>query len=892
MWILEREGSRVARRLFVLFGVAFLSLSALSLPAHASSDGLRKLPSRIAFDLPPDGTGAVQLEVDASLRRLHALIGTSQGSVLRSYDIDSLRLVVERRTQETLHQGLMLVDEEGGRILAPFSQIDPSTGLGNFAGVLVLDGRTLATRAAWPAPIGASSSGMGARPIIGSTHLYSPRTGIPKLYFLYQDEVTTKAFARLVSNPTFVSEWDAARGSGEASSGTPRWSYRVQGCRGDLPFETDFFRDPASPSIFIGCVTPENTGVSVKVTLDEQDAPLGEEAFPGPTLTNRVLADPSGRRLAFAVEKGGKESLFVFDGSRGAYVGAIATTSHRLDGISYAVDEDTGRLVAVTADRGLMLADLRRTPAQQALTFSSFARRDGAVIGVERATAGRPRRYFMRAAIDPFIEIFEDRVAISTDPPLSDFDRFTVDNPEKEGVTESSYESSAHAYGARTLIVGGLEGLGASESRRQFRRAGSPCSLYDRELVAGQVHEATLAKGSASASAVAADADKGTITDLQEPVSRCWANPDPFDTGQGFRSLGLEWMQPRRDFDENGELDETTGQKWPFEKIECSGDEEDETQDQTFGGYRADVDCAGLKGTTTAFSQASLDDAPYRFGFTPSASIRIGEAASRVSLEKAAKGGVVALAEAWTRNIDISGVGTIGFVYTIARSQAAGLPNTARGDFDRTICGVVIPRAYEQEGCEDPEEAVAALNRALGARGRAYLRHPDPNLKRGSPGGYLASVQKDRFEELSDRALNNDASTQVTGLELLLINDNIEFGRARQLFQFAGVDAQTTYGIFLLPTFDPLPPEPPVLPPVQLPPTTAVIEEPPPPAPPRPAPIVKTIVDRIRTGFALGGRNPKEAALATITWLVIGAPLMFAQRRRSLGRALMRRRTP
>lgn len=877
----------MARRLFGVLGAAIAFLAALQPPVLAAGESLKRLSSRIPFELPPDGTGAVQLEVDATHRRLYALIGTSQGTVLRAYDIDRLKLDHERRLPQMLLQGLMVLDEDGGRLLAPFTQTEPTTGIGNFGGMLVIDGDDLSTRATWAAP-----AGMGPRPLVASVHLYAPATGAPKLYFLYQDEVTTSAFARLVSNPTFLAEWDAERGAQEASSGTQRWAYRVQGCRGDLPYETRFFRDLKTPALFAGCVTPENTGVTVKVTLDGEGNPLGEEAFPGPTLTNRILSDTKGRRLAFAVEKGGKESLFIFDGSRGAYVGAVATTNTRLDGISYAVDEDAGRLIAVTGDKGLMLADLRRTPAQQALAFPRFARRDGAVIGVERQTAGKPRRYFMRIALDPFIEIYEDHVPVSEDPPLSNFDRFTINHKEVVGVTDSLFEAGGHAYGARTLVVGGLEGLAASESRRQFRRVGSACTLYDRELVAGQIPDATLSNGSSSASAIAADADKGTKTDFEEPVSRCWVNPDPFDTGQGFESLGFEWIRPRRDFDENGDLDKATGQKWPFTHVECSGDGTEGSDDPTFNGYRANVRCGGGGGKTAAFSQASSEDGAYRFGFTPDASVRIAEASSRITLTKVPKGGVVAVTEAWARQIQISGVGTIGFVHTIATSQAAGVPDSAFGDFGREICGVVVP-GYEQDGCRDPKDAVDALNRALGARGRVFLRNPDPGLERGSPGGYLASVQKDRFEELSDRALNNDSSTQVAGLELLLINDNIEFGRARQLFQFAGVDAQTTYGIFLLPTFGPLPPDPPAAPPVvHVPPTIRTVDLPPPPPPPAPEPVLQKIVKRIRTGLAVGFRNPREAALAAATWLAIGMPVLLARRRRSLGRALTRRGTP
>lgn len=863
------------RRVAGCAALAALILTVSGAPAPAAP-GLRRLPKGIPLNLPVDATGEVHIATNPVHRRLYTSISLSQGTLLRSYHLDRLVPVRQRRLSNEVFGALLAVDEKGGRILAPFGTDDRTTGIRGFRGVLALNGETLETEGVWEAPLGPPPSGMSAKPVIWGTTLYvPPRGGSSKLLFFYQDDIATAAFARLVSNPVFVAQWDTATGKQD-------WAYQVRACRGEMTGrDWEFFRDQAS--VVLGCVTQENTGLAVRLTLGPGDAPAAEEVFPGPPLTNHVLADPGGRRLVFVVEKDFKESLFLFDVDRSAYVGAVATTRFRPAGVAYALDASSGRLFGLTSDLGVVLADVRRTPAQQALVYPEYARGGGGVIGVERETPGHPRRFFLRGAGSPFLEIFEDRVPVSTDPPLSDLDRFTVNHKEQRDVTDSSFEASAHAYGIRTLLVGGVEGIASGDARRQVRRVGSPCTFYDRELVAGLIPGASLSNGIAFASAVAGDADPGTKTDLEQPASRCWPHPDPFDTGVGL--LGDDWPQPGRDFDKDGQLDKALGRPWPFPRLECSGDQNPKpVRDATFTGYVADAACAGSGGRSEAFAQARGEDTAFQFGVGKEPVVRVAEAASKATLDRLPGGGVVVRSEAWARGIEIMGVGYIELVRTVAVSQAAGLPGTAKGSFTPEICGVDLG-LYKQKGCDNHEKAIEALNRALGARGRAILRKPDPELARGSPGGFLASVRKDRFEELSDRALNNDVTTQVTGLELLLINDNIEFGRARQIFQFAGVDASTSYGIFLLPTF-----LPPIVPPLLPPPPPPVIQPPPPPPPPPapPAPTFeeRTVLRRIKEGLAVAVRSPEDAILATLLWAAMGLPLYLATRRRRLGRAL------
>jgi hypothetical protein len=864
---LSRAGRvTVCLLLAVLAAVATVPLA---LPASAGS-GLTRLQGKLNLELPADATGELGLAIDSIARRLIAFIAVGDGTLVQSYDIDRFKRVASRKLEHQIPGGLPVVDETSARVFAPFTRTNPVTRIPDFGGVLVLNTRTLATVAEWPAPNGLPPSGMTARPVIWGFRLSKSPTGAAKLLWLYQDEAALAAFARLVQNPVFVAQWDATTGAHE-------WAYQVRACRGEMNGgDWGLFRD--ATAMHIGCVTPENTGVAVRLVLPPSGPPTAEEVFSGPPLVNHLMADEAGRRLIFASEKDFKESLLPYDVDRASFVGAIATTRFRPAGASYEIDQRSGRLFGITSDKGVVLADVRRTPAQQALTFPAFARPGGAAIAVDPETPTHARRFFARLGSDDYVQAFEDRITVSEDPTLSELDRFTVDHAEAPGVTESGFEASGRAFGLRALFVAGIEGLGPGEVRRTFRRAGSPCSTYDRELVAGFVPETQISNGTAAAAAIAGDADPGTKIDVSQPVFRCWAHPDPLDTGIGL--LGDGWPGPGT-VDSQGTLDKTIGRQWPFERLECSGDENpDALRNGTFDGFVADVSCNGEFGVATAFAQSR-----FQLGSADSPAVRVADAGSRTDLQRRKAGGVSARSEAWSRGIEIAGVGTIELVRTVAVSQAAGLPGTAKGSFVREICGVSLG-TFTQRGCDHPEEAVAAVNRALGARGRLILRRPDPELAKGSPGGYLASVRKDRFEELSDRALNNDGSTQVTGLELLLINDNLEFGRARQVFQFAGVDASASYGIFLLPTPQPPPPLPPFVPPVVPP----VVGTPPaPPSPPaQPTTTIREITRRVANGFAVAFRDPVEAALAAITWLTLGLPLYLARRRGSLGRALRR----
>lgn len=882
--------ARVGRaRVGVLFAATVVAIGVLPVArADVAGGSFKRLSVRLPVTIPPEGSVGVRTLIDSGLRRAYQMYDLAPGVGIRVFDLDSLREVAYRKLDLAGSIYLTEIDEAGHRLLLPY-EIDSGTSLvSRFGGVKVLDGRDLQEIADWRRP----ATGMGIEASIVGMSYFAPQgvEGSRKLLFVFQEDVWVKTFVvgQNLYNPVWVQQWDAV-------TGEPDWpAYRAAACRGLFPgtgikrSTHAFFRSAREPAIYLGCTTPEGTGLSLKVYLDESGVPLREDPYPGPVSVKQILADPTGERLLFAVTKEGDESLFVFEASKTSYVGAIGISRDAVQGVGYGFDDAIGRVYAQTGDKGVLLMDSRRTPLAQALAFPAFKDPGGADIVVDFAAPGRPRRIYVRPGAADFYWVYEDTIRQSTSPKLSDRDSLTAGRAEEDGVTGVNFEASAHAYGLRMLLVGGVEGLFTERVREQVRGAGSPCTFYDREVVGGLVESVVLANQSASGRTFAADADPGTKTDLKEPSGRCWPDPRP----AGFTFFPDGPPRPGRDFDPNGDIDRAAGIDWPFEKTECSGVEEKESRNATLSGFVASTRCDSESELVEGFAQARAVTGT-AFSFAPAGVpvLFVAEAGAKSVLDRGAKG-VLARTEAWAKGITVVGVGTIDMIYSEAVAQAAGLKGSAKGSHTSYLCGVNVG-LYQQQGCTrdraDMDRAVTAINQALGARGRFRLPAPDQELLNGSPGGYQASVQKDRFEELSSRALNNDFTTQVAGAELVMLNDSATLGRARQVFQFAGVDASTSYGIFLLTKDFGAPTEvlgeyfesSPSVGGEVLP----SFDSEPPPAPSS-DPLFRTIIRKIKAGLAIAARSPREASLVAAVWATLGLPVFMAIRRRRLGRSL------
>jgi hypothetical protein len=478
-------------------------------------------------------------------------------------------------------------------------------------------------------------------------------------------------------------------------------------------------------------------------------------------------------------------------------------------------------------------------------------------------------------------------------PPPPDPDRNTADTAEQEGVTEARWNSSGSGYGARVLLARGYAtvvpapAFGVNTPTAPVTRAFAPyCGFVDRDLYLGRVAKAEYDTGSTSAAAVAAAVDDNTRQDLNQP-ERC-------NMGQLGQALS-----------------------WPYQAAGCNtstGDGARTGVGDDRGGRRlgsSSVHCPTPGGTLAARAETTLEG-----GLDPRLTgvVDVQRAWTETNVEKLPRGGVRSTTTAVAEGITIGGTLRIGQVRATATSFSDGRPRRgAMSSHDIAVSHVSLGgTALCDVGC-DPVWLEQRLNTAAGSRavfrtanGTASGR--DHGLLVGSPKGAQTAVQKSVARQASDRALVGDFTNEVPAFEMTVFNDSPPsaegqapngWGRARQIYQFAGVTSSATYNIVRLPSFSDLP----------------LLEE--------PASEALEASDLVGLAFAEGGgsggsgpgpftgaaastgrdrptgwtapfvavarglrvllADPRRAVLLLAVWALLGLPSVLARRRRLLG---------
>lgn len=896
-------------------------------PAASSQERGFTQVGKLVLNLPRDAAVStpanLSLIMNAPARRAYNVVALSNGrSLVRVLDLDRLAFVGEALLPLAPPNQRLATPRAGGSSVEWIHAIDHERNIlylgflegGLFGGVVAFEGNTMKAtvhrRAEATDPtesVGCTAPSClpqvsgGAPTLMGMSFIPSILTGgPPKLLFLHQEPKAPGMERNF--NLVWVAQWDAGTGRQD-------WIYRVSACSGhQLPegalakYQLAVFQGRRSSGIYLGCQASGGTGQVVRLSVDASNRPISELAFPGPRGAVDVLADPNDDRVLMRVVVEEGESWWVFGGASSTYTGVVGVTLAPAS-TSAGIDPATGRLYVLAPPTnsgrqrnqgGLLSADIRRAPVPQAVAAEQLAAAGGIGIQADTHPVTGERHVFVMAGPEREYQIYRDDTAASFDPLLTDLDRFTTDIEEKDSLTGVNFTGTGHAYGLRTLLVGGLEGVPAGGPDLSGIRAGrhglvwleSPCGKGDRELAVGFVRQVALSNNLSSASAVVGEADPGTKIDAGQPAARCYAHPRP----AGLDPAGKNWPRPLNDSDGDGttDVDEVIGRPWPFRGVECSGEGEASERHSSLEGFGAQVTCKQAAGDVNASAWGQMFDRPTVPGV---GSIRVGEVSSVVRVYRDPARGLVARAEAVVRDVSIGDAILIDSVRSVAEAWARGRPGTAATSFTRRLCGVRIPsQNIDREGCGDPQQPLLgqqpvlnAINQALGSRGRATAPEPDGQLRQGTPGGYLSSVQKDRLEQISARTINNDPSSQVPALEIVVFNDDPTEGRGRQIYQFAGVDASVTYGIFLLAgdglieSYDDL---------------TGVIAGlvdesgsqfaamPVNPAPARKGPLSPVLM--LFEGLRFMLRSPGDAILAAMVWGVLIAPVYFAIRRRAL----------
>lgn len=266
--------------------------------------------------------------------------------------------------------------------------------------------------------------------------------------------------------------------------------------------------------------------------------------------------------------------------------------------------------------------------------------------------------------------------------------------------------------------------------------------------------------------------------------------------------------------------------------------------------------------------------------------LAVGRATTNVTTDLTDEG-IVTESTAVVENLTVGPI-TIGRIETTARTVARGRTGTTDTTIERIISDVSGP-GINCTVCP-AEQVVEAINAALGLRVRARI----PEVEAfGSPRGAQAVVLKDPRQRASDRAMNDDDTFEAAGLEIVFYNDG-EFGRSRLVLHFAGVQAESRYGIFPLPEggggVPPAPPNPfdagSTVGGVQIIREPVVIDGGGSDGGRTLTKIITYPFRAVQEGLGLLVNNPREAAILFVMWGLLGTPIYLAIKRRMLSRAL------
>ncbi|MGH2829892.1 MAG: hypothetical protein ACRDJM_05365, partial [Actinomycetota bacterium] len=509
-----------------------------------------------------------------------------------------------------------------------------------------------------------------------------------------------------------------------------------------------------------------------------------EETFPAVPGGLSTMYDPGSDRLFFlTTNSGAGRGAWVFDGVRSSFLGVIASGDNRVGATDYAmgVDPVRGRLYLQTP-AGLLVADARRTPLPSGLLFREYAGPGVGLIQVDPARhrvfvpdpkslsdTGQATRY----------AIFRDTIPSSSDPPAGDPDEFTLDVAEKAGRTAASWSGAGSAFAARVLQTGGVQRNAWNAALGQFPPddptsplflgawqvlASLPVDAGNREVSLGRVHSVSRTNDSADARARGIDTDAGTERDAAQ------ARP---------------------------------GKPWPVPVTECHDAGGAATSKQ---GRAATATVACDAGKRSATATAGIP------GLEVPGGVRIaaGWATSAASVDKR---GLVTHSVAMLAGVQILDRVWIGALSTQAETWARGRPGTAGGRYVRTITDARIDAdadgtpEYTCSVCDGATVARLA-NSALAGVALMELPEPDPLwYPHGSKGGYQSIVRKERFRSYAEHALNDDDTDEIPAIQVIVFSDG-RAGRTRQIVQLAGVQAESHYGIYLLPDAGGTAPEP------------------------------------------------------------------------------------
>lgn len=640
-----------------------------------------------------------------------------------------------------------------------------------------------------------------------------------------------------IAQTAILRQLDLARLSGGEPAVDWERDLRAFGCDRviNVTFEFGAFVARHGDNVFSYCYGPRDgvegrQGFGLRIPLtNEQAIPL-TDSRPSvrvtPTLPNELFpmfdAD-SGRMLLMTTGSANGFAVWVYDPANERFFGVIPSGVPGGDdprATTYVgLNQFTGRTYFLTTI-GILVADARHSPLPSGLNFPvlNTVRDQGS--GPFISVAPKLRRLFVPVARRGFV-VLEDRVPDPPPAPLLDPDRGTADVPEVPGKTGSVFSGAAAGFGSHLLVTGGIPKAANNQDPLCVTFVGNFVDVKDRagRCLAEQVLTsgnreffmsptqveigsetgvtARASGGSFASNDTSTDADfKRLSTCEEDPIKERLESMPSAEYRQICAKTGLSvFSHGTRGAD---------GKGFPIPASECEDFGEAKKEDRQrwspsgLGGASGTsfVSCSGAG----RMALAKAESAGLAYPNAADPLVAVQRTWSSTLTEMTSEGLKTTVTSA-ASGITLGNI-SIGEVKTQVTTRAHGRTGTTRAMFERTISRVSGPGfrcdvvdSSGDDGLCSYGAIVDAINQSLGQRIRITL----PQERRiESPRGYQALVLKDTALRDSDRATNDDDSFAVSGMQIAFFNDGRQ-GRNRLVLQLAGVQAESRYGIFLLP---------------------------------------------------------------------------------------------
>lgn len=505
--------------------------------------------------------------------------------------------------------------------------------------------------------------------------------------------------------------------------------------------------------------------------------------------------DPVSRRLAMIAQPGAGiplASVYVFDALTNSYVGSIAAGIFSLSAIG--LDPVAGRLYGNGGDVGLIAADIRPSPTTQGRTFPEFGADptkppDSSIIATDSATS----RVFLRYGNVEETVIAEDHIPRYIPQPPPDLDANTVNVDEGPGRTAATYAAAAQGYGVRARQIGGQYALQVnftpySQPSIGIPGAGSvpvfPLGAGTREFDGAYLNHLAVTNEEAGGSAVSADRDEANSgADMGKHPT--WpANP------------GFPRWQDKPEFPDGSPDPFEPLAPWPYHDAKCldlGSDDATETQASGFPGDRSAAEAKCDLSQRTASAQATLD--PITFNDD----MFVGTTSLTSTAEIDPVEGAVTTVTSSAKNVNVMGLLKIGEVTATAVTKAKGRSKTTSVKYDRVVKDVVMEVDGETRSFCTSRCPLDQLAREVNANfgGRVIIRFPEP-MRRATPGGFAAWVQRDPMEAVQETLVNEQSPDRLDAPAMVILVSQDGYRPARTVLEFAAVAADSRYGISLI----------------------------------------------------------------------------------------------